>query len=40
MKGTETDLYKKIKAKLCTKRTSKVKEDIAGQVGLKMMGKA
>ena len=27
MKGTETDLFKKIKEKLFTKRTSKVKEE-------------
>jgi 4Fe-4S ferredoxin len=40
MKGTETDLFKKIKAKLCTTRTSKVKEDVPGQVNLKVMGKA
>ena len=39
MKGTETDLFKKIKEKLFTKRTSKVKEDITGQVNLKQMGK-
>ena len=40
MKGTETDLFNKIKAKLCTKRTSKVKEEITGQVNLKQMEKA
>jgi 4Fe-4S ferredoxin len=40
VKGTETDLFKKIKAKLCTTRTSKVKEDISGQVNIKMMEKA
>ena len=40
MKGTETDLFKKIKEKLFAKRTSKVKEGITGQVGLKMMEKA
>jgi 4Fe-4S ferredoxin len=40
MKGTETDLFKKIKAKLFEKRTSKVKEEITGQVNLKVMEKA
>jgi 4Fe-4S ferredoxin len=40
VKGTETDLFKRIKEKLFTKRTSKVKEGITGQVGLKMMEKA
>ena len=40
MKGKETDLFKKIKEKLFTKRTSKVKESITGQVGLKMMENA
>ena len=40
IKGTETDLFKKIKAKLFEKRTSKVKEDIAGQVSIKIMEKA
>ena len=40
MKGEETDLFKKIKAKLFEKRTSKVKEDIQAQVNLKMMEKA
>jgi 4Fe-4S ferredoxin len=40
IKGTETDLFKKIKEKLFTKRTSKVKEDITGQVSIKMMEKA
>jgi 4Fe-4S ferredoxin len=40
IKGTETDLFKKIKEKLFTKRTSKVKEDIPGQVSIKMMEKA
>jgi 4Fe-4S ferredoxin len=39
IKGTETDLFRKIKEKLCTKRTSKVKEDVTGQVNLKQMGK-
>jgi len=42
IKGTETDLFKKIKAKLFEKRTSKVKESTPGQVQLKgtVMGKA
>jgi 4Fe-4S ferredoxin len=40
IKGTETDLFKKIREKLFTKRTSKVKEDVAGQVSIKVMGKA
>ena len=40
IKGEETDLFKKIKAKLFEKRTSKVKEDIPAQVNLKMMEKA
>ena len=40
VKGTETDLFKKIKAKLFEKRTSKVKEEITGQVNLKVMEKA
>jgi NAD-dependent dihydropyrimidine dehydrogenase PreA subunit len=42
MKGTETDLFKKIKAKLFATRTSKVKESTSGQVELKgaTMGKA
>ena len=40
MKGTETDLFNKIKEKLFTRRTSKVKEDITGQVNLKQMEKA
>ncbi len=40
IKGEETDLFKKIKAKLFAKRTSKVKEEQAGQVSLKMMEKA
>ncbi len=31
---------KKIKEKLFTKRTSKVKEDITGQVNIKVMEKA
>jgi 4Fe-4S ferredoxin len=40
VKGTETDLFNKIKEKLFTKRTSKVKEEVPGQVSLKMMEKA
>ena len=40
VKGTETDLFKKIKEKLCTERTSKVKEDTPGSVQLKMTEKA
>jgi 4Fe-4S ferredoxin len=40
IKGTETDLFKKIKDKLCTERTSKVKEDTPGSVQLKMTEKA
>jgi 4Fe-4S ferredoxin len=40
VKGTETDLFKKIKDKLCTERTSKVKEDTPGSVQLKMTEKA
>jgi 4Fe-4S ferredoxin len=40
MKGEETDLFKKIKAKLFTKRTSKVKEEKPAQVNLKVMEKA
>ena len=40
VKGTETDLFKKIKAKLFEKRTSKVKEEITGQVNIKVMEKA
>jgi len=40
IKGKETDLFKKIKEKLCTPRTSKVKEDTPGSVQLKMMEKA
>jgi 4Fe-4S ferredoxin len=39
IKGKETDLFIKIKEKLFTKRTSKVKEETSGQVNLKMMGK-
>lgn len=40
VKGKETDLFRKIKEKLCTPRTSKVKEDTPGSVQLKMMEKA
>jgi 4Fe-4S ferredoxin len=40
IKGKETDLFNKIKAKLFTRRTSKVKEEISGQVQIKMMEKA
>jgi 4Fe-4S ferredoxin len=40
VKGTETDLFNKIKEKLCTPRTSKVKEDTPGSVQLKMTEKA
>jgi len=40
IKGKETDLFRKIKEKLFTPRTSKVKEDTPGSVQLKMMEKA
>jgi 4Fe-4S ferredoxin len=40
VKGKETDLFRKIKEKLCTPRTSKVKEETPGSVQLKMMEKA
>jgi len=40
MKGKETDLYKKILDKLCTPRTSKVKESTPGDTELKQVGKA
>jgi 4Fe-4S ferredoxin len=40
VKGKETDLFNKIKEKLFTRRTSKVKEEITGQVNLKQMEKA
>ncbi|HNQ29382.1 MAG TPA: 4Fe-4S binding protein [Methanolinea sp.] len=40
VKGKETDLFNKIKEKLCTPRTSKVKEETPGSVQLKMMEKA
>ena len=40
IKGKETDLFNKIKEKLCTPRTSKVKEETTGSVQLKMMEKA
>lgn len=38
--GKETDLYNKIKEKLCTPRTSKVKEETPGEVQLKVTEKA
>lgn len=37
IKGKETDLFLKIKDKLCTPRTSKVKEGVADKVELKMV---
>jgi len=37
--GKETDLFKKIKEKLCTPRTSKVKEETPGSVQIKLMEK-
>ena len=37
IKGKETDLFLKIKDKLCTPRTSKVKEAAADKVELKMV---
>ena len=40
MKGKETDLFKQVRDKLFTKRTSKVKEEKPGEVGLKMLGNA
>ena len=40
VKGKETDLFNKIKEKLCTPRTSKVKEETPGSVQLTMMEKA
>lgn len=40
VKGKETDLFNKIKDKMFTPRTSKVKEDTPGSVQLKMMEKA
>jgi 4Fe-4S ferredoxin len=40
VKGTETDLFKRIKEKLFARRTSKVKEEISGQVNLKQMENA
>jgi 4Fe-4S ferredoxin len=41
IKGKETDLFNKIKDKLFTKRTSKVREEVVpGQVAVKMMEKA
>jgi len=38
--GKETDLFNKIKEKLCSPRTSKVKEDTPGEVQLKATEKA
>jgi 4Fe-4S ferredoxin len=38
--GKETDLYNKIKEKLCAPRTSKVKEETPGEVQLKVTEKA
>ncbi len=41
VKGKETDLFKKVKEKLFTKRTSKVKEEVPpGQVAIKVLEKA
>ena len=40
IKGAETDLYKKIRDKLFTRRTSKVKEETPSQVQLKVMENA
>lgn len=40
VKGKETDLFNKIKGKMFTPRTSKVKEETPGSVQLKMMEKA
>jgi 4Fe-4S ferredoxin len=40
VKGKETDLFNKIKEKMLTPRTSKVKEETTGSVQLKMMEKA
>lgn len=40
IKGNETDLFRKIKAKLFERRTSKVKEERPGQVNLKVMENA
>lgn len=40
VKGKETDLYKKILEKLCTPRTSKVKESTSGDVELKQVDEA
>ncbi|NLO77248.1 MAG: 4Fe-4S binding protein [Methanomicrobiales archaeon] len=37
MKGKETDLFLKVKAKLCNTRTSRVKESTPDEVELKMM---
>jgi 4Fe-4S ferredoxin len=35
IKGAETDLFKTVKAKLCVPRSSRVREDVVGQVELK-----
>ena len=40
VKGKETDLFLKIKDKLCTPRTSKVRESTQGQVETKMVGES
>jgi 4Fe-4S ferredoxin len=40
MKGKETDLFKRVRDKLFTRRTSVVKEEKPGEVGLKMLGNA
>lgn len=40
VKGKETDLFNKIKEKMLTPRTSKVREETPGSVQLKMMEKA
>ncbi len=37
MKGPETDLFKRIRDKLCTPRTSKVKEETAGTTQVKVL---
>ena len=37
VKGPETDLYKSIAAKLCVPRSSKIREDVVGQVELKKL---
>jgi 4Fe-4S ferredoxin len=40
MKGKETDLFKTIKEKLLTPRTSKVKESAPGEVEVKVLEEA